>query len=98
MRFLGKILLKFIMMVIMVLVMGTLFRYARPYIMKAAGVPEGMPGTEGIETPHFSSEESDLMSTVFKSALRLFSGQAKRDELADELNKKLYADRGDPAT
>ena len=49
-------------------------RFARPYIMKSAGMPEGMPGIEGVQEAHFSSEESDLMGTVFKSALRLFIG------------------------
>ena len=53
---------------------------------------------EGVETPHFASEESDLMATVFKSALRLLSGSAKREELASELSDKLYADRGGSAT
>ena len=73
-------------------------RYARPYIMKAAGMPEGMPGVAGVEEAHFSSEESDLMATVFKSALRFLSGSAKRDELAGELSDKLYGDRGNSKT
>lgn len=36
---------------------------------KVPGMPEGA---------QFSSEESDLMSTVFQSAVRLFTGQAKK--------------------
>ena len=38
------------------------------------------------------------MATIFKSALRLFSGSAKREELASELSDKLYAGRGGSAT
>ena len=98
MRLLKKIAIKFVTMAIMVILMGTLLRFARPYIMKSAGMPEGMPGAEGVQVPHFASEESDLMATVFKSALRLFSGSAKRDELASELSDKLYGDRGSSAT
>ena len=90
--------MKLTMMVIMVVVMGGLLRFARPYIMKAAGVPEGMPGVEGLGDVHFSSEESDLMGTVFKSAMRLFSGTAKREELASDLSDKLYAGRSDAGT
>ena len=60
MRLLRKLALKLVMMMIMVVVMGGLLRVARPYIMKAAGVPEGMPGVEGLGDVHFSSEESDL--------------------------------------
>lgn len=33
------------------------------------------------------------MGTIFKSALRLFTGSAKRDELAGELSDKLYSGR-----
>ncbi len=98
MRLLRKLAIKFAMMVIMVGLMGALLRYARPYIMKSAGVPEGMPGVESLGAPHFSSEESDLMATVFKSALRLFSGSAKREDLASDLSDKLYAGRGGSAT
>ena len=90
--------MKLVMMVVMVVVMGGLLRVARPYIMKAAGVPEGMPGVESVSDVHFSSEESDLMATVFKSALRLFSGTAKREELASDLSDKLYAGRADAGT
>ena len=98
MRLLKKLLMKLVMMVIMVVVMGGLLRVARPYIMKAAGVPEGMPGVESVSDVHFSSEESDLMATVFKSAMRLFSGTAKREELSSELSDKLYAGRADAGT
>ena len=93
MRLLRKIAIKFITMAIMVVLMGALLRFAKPYIMKSAGMPEGMPGVEGVQMPHFASEESDLMATVFKSALRFLSGSAKRDELAGELSDKLYGGR-----
>src|SRR5580700_454823 len=88
MRLLFKIVRKLLMMVIMVFVMGGGVRYGQRYILQAAGMPEG---------PKFSSEESDLMTTVFKSALRLFSGSASRNELSSELSDKLYAGR-DTAT
>ncbi len=95
MRLLRKLVFKFIIFAVTVVILGTGVKYAQPYIMKAAGVPEGMPG---VETPRFSSDESDLMGTIFKSALRLFSGSATRNELSSELSDKLYADRGDPGT
>jgi hypothetical protein len=98
MRLLKKLAIKFVTMAIMVILMGTLLRFAKPYIMKSAGMPEGMPGVEGVQMPKFASEESDLMATVFKSALRFLSGSAKRDELAGELSDKLYAGRGSSAT
>ena len=98
MGLLRKFVIKLAKMAIMVVLMGALARYARPYIMKTAGMPDGMPGVAGVEAPHFASEESDLMATVFKSALRLFSGSAKREELATELSDKLYAGRGGAAT
>lgn len=98
MRLLRKLVIKLVKMAIMVVVLGILARYAKPYIMKSAGMPEGMPSAEGIAAPHFASEESDLMATVFKSALRLFSGSAKREDLASELSDKLYAGRGDANT
>ena len=98
MRLLRKLVIKLVKMAIMVVVLGILARYARPYIMKSAGMPEGMPSAAGLEAPHFASEESDLMATVFKSALRLFSGSAKREQLASELSDKLYAGRGGSAT
>lgn len=98
MRLLRKLFIKFATFAVLVVIMGALARYARPYIMKSAGVPDGMPSLGGAEAPHFASEESDLMATVFKSALRLFSGSAKREELASELSDKLYANRGGSAT
>ncbi len=98
MRLLRKLFIKLVKMAIMVVVLGIVARYARPYIMKTAGMPEGMPSAAGLEAPHFASEESDLMATVLKSALRLFSGSAKREELASELSDKLYAGRGGSAT
>src|SRR6187455_2985820 len=94
MRLLKKLVIKLVQMALMVGLMGGLMRVAKPYIMKSAGVPEGMPGVESLGMPHFGSEESDLMATIFKSALRLFTGSAKRDELAGELSDKLYAHRG----
>jgi hypothetical protein len=98
MLLLRKIAIKFAKMAIMVVLMGALLRYARPYIMKSAGMPEGMPAVEGVQMPKFASEESDLMATVFKSALRFLSGSAKRDELAGELSDKLYGGRPGAAT
>lgn len=98
MRLLRKLFIKLVKMAIMVVLLGILARYARPYIMKSPGMPEGMPSVGGLEAPHFASEESDLMATVFKSALRLFSGSAKREQLASELSDKLYANRGGAAT
>ncbi len=98
MRLLKQLVIKLVTMVIMVVVMGALLRYAKPYIMKSAGMPEGMPSTEGIGTPHFSSEESDLMSSVFKGAMKMFTGTAKRDEVAGELTEKLYGGKQDMAT
>jgi hypothetical protein len=97
MRLLRKLFIKFATLAIIVVVMGAAARFARPYIMKSAGVPEGMPSLTGADAPKFNSEESDLMATVFKSALRLFSGSAKREELASELSDKLYANRGGSA-
>lgn len=91
MRFLRKLVMKLVMLVVMVVLMGGALKYGRPYIMRAAGMPEA-------ETPQFSSDESDLMGTVFQSALRLFSGTAKREDLASELSDKLYAGRGDAGT
>jgi hypothetical protein len=93
MRLLKKLLLKFIIMVVTLALMGAVMRFARPHIMKSAGIPEGVPGAEKLADAHFSSEESDLMATVFKSALRLFTGSAKRNQLAGELSDKLYAGR-----
>ncbi len=75
MRLLKKILIKIATMAIMVILMGTLLRFAKPYIMKSAGMPEGMPGVEGVQMPKFASEESDLMATVFKSALSFSRGR-----------------------
>ena len=98
MRFLRKLFIKFATFAVLVVVIGAAARFARPYIMKSAGVPDGMPSLGGAEAPHFNSEESDLMATVFKSALRLFTGSAKREELASELSDKLYANRGGAAT
>src|SRR6187401_2526249 len=90
MRILLKFVVKFALLaalvVVLVVVLGSGLRQGRRYFMQATGAP-------GIETPHFSSEEADLMSTVFKSALRLFSGSANRNELASELSDKLYSGR-----
>ncbi len=84
MRVLLKIVMKLVMMVIMVVVMGGVMRHGLSYLMQVSGAPGG---------PQFSSDESDLMSTVFKSALRLFSGSANRKELSSELSDKLYSGR-----
>jgi ssDNA-binding Zn-finger/Zn-ribbon topoisomerase 1 len=98
MRLLRRLVLKLIKMAIVLALMGAVMRFARPYIMKSAGMPEGMPGIEGVQEAHFSSEESDLMGTVFKSALRFVTGSAKKEELAGELSDKLYAGRADSKT
>jgi len=89
MRLLRKLVMKFVTLVAMVALMGGGMRYGQRYLKQATGAP----ATEGVETPKFSSEEADLMSTVFRSALRLFTGSASRDELASELSDKLYAGR-----
>ncbi|MDR3402266.1 MAG: restriction endonuclease [Chthoniobacter sp.] len=92
--------MKFVMMVVMILVMGGVLRHGSRYLTQLPGAPEvpGVPGGTGpMEVPHFSSEESDLMGTVFKSALKLFTGQASREQLSGELSNKLYAGR-DTAT
>ena len=95
MRLLLKLAMKFAMMATLVMLMGSVLRHGPGFLMKVPGMPGGMPG--GANAPKFSSEESDLMSTVFQSALRLFSGKAKRNELASDLSDKLYAGR-DPGT
>ncbi len=88
MRLLIKLVTKFAFLVATVVLMGGGLRHGSGFLMRAAG----------MEAPQFSSEESDLMSTVFQSALRLFSGAAKRDELASELSDKLYAGRAEAGT
>jgi hypothetical protein len=93
MRLLKKLLLKVVMMIIMVGLMGAMMRVAKPYIMKSAGMPEAAAGAETLAAAQFTSEESDLMATMLKSALRFFSGSAKREELAGELSDKLYGGR-----
>ncbi len=99
MRFLKTLVLKLMTMLIIVSLLGAAMRYARPMLMKSAGLPEEMPtGGGNLGKPHFSSEESDLMGTVFKSAIRLLTGSASRKELAGELSNKLYAGRADAAT
>src|SRR6516225_9072985 len=96
MRFLLKLVLKFVFMVAMVLLLGSGLRYGQRFIIQnGAG---GVPGVGGVGDVKFSSEEADLMATVFKSALRLFSGTANRKELAGELSDKLYAGRADAGT
>lgn len=83
-------------MVLMVLLTGTGVRYGRQYLWQAPG--RLASDAAGVAAPQFSSEEADLMTTVFKSALRFLSGSASRDELASELSDKLYAGRGDAGT
>lgn len=91
MRLLTKLAMKLGMLLLMAVLMGTGLRHGQRYIMQVAGMPTtAMPG---METPKFSSDEADLMSVVFQSALRLFSGSANRHELAGELSDKLYAGR-----
>lgn len=99
MRFLRRLLLKFLMLIVMVVLMGSAMRHGQKYILQAAGMPPmpQMPAMPG-GTPQFSSEESDLMALVFKSALKLFSGAASREQLAGELSDKLYAGRVDAET
>ena len=77
-------------MVIMVLLLGSGLRYGQRYILQASGMPPVSSEMSGVK---FSSEEADLMTTVFRSAVRLFTGQASRKELAGELSDKLYAGR-----
>jgi hypothetical protein len=95
MRFVLKLLLKFVMMIVMVILMGGGLRYGMRYMtaVPGGGGMPGMAGVGGAANPQFSSDETDLMSCVFQSALRLFSGQASRTELASELSDKLYAGR-----
>lgn len=95
MGLLKKLAIKLFTLAIMAVLMGVGLRYARPYLMKSAGLPEGMPA---IEAPKFSSGESELMGTVLKSAMRLVSGSATRTELAGELSDKLYSGRADADT
>lgn len=90
-RLLLKLVMKLAMLVFMVVLLSCVTRYGQRFYSKATGAPEA-------EKPKFSSEETDLMSTVFKSALRLFSGQATRNQLSAELSDKLYASRGDSKT
>lgn len=87
--------MKLVTMVVTVLVLGTALRYGQRYILKSQGVA---PVSEQMKDAHFSSDEADLMTTVFKSAMRLFTGQASRKELSAELSDKLYAGRGDANT
>lgn len=89
-RLIRKLLMKVLSMVVMVLVLGTVLRYGQRYILKSQGVE---PVSEQMKDVKFSSEEADLMTTVFKSAMRLFTGQASRKELSAELSDKLYAGR-----
>ena len=89
-RLLRKLLMKAVTMVVMVLVLGTVMRYGQRYLLQANGV---QPVSEQMKDVRFSSEEADLMTTVFKSAVKLFTGQANRKQLAGELSDKLYAGR-----
>ncbi|EDY16491.1 restriction endonuclease [Chthoniobacter flavus Ellin428] len=82
--------MKAVMMVVMVLVLGTVLRYGQRYILQKNGL---QPVSEQMKDVKFSSEEADLMTTVFKSAIKLFTGQASRKQLAGELSDKLYAGR-----
>ena len=86
MRFLIKLALKLVMMVATVALLGYALRYGGRQMVQASGAPQ-------ISGAHFSSEEADLMSTVFSSAVRLLSGSASRSELSAELSGKLYGAR-----
>src|SRR3954447_11615710 len=86
MRLLLKLTMKLAFMGIMVVVMGGGLRHGGRFLEQAMR-------PKGAEAPQFSSEEADLMSTVFNSAVRLFTGQARKDQLASELSEKLYAGR-----
>jgi hypothetical protein len=57
----------------------------------------GSLGNVGADGAPVTQEESDLRVTVLKSAGRLVTGQASRNELAKELSDKLYGQRGDPS-
>lgn len=85
MKFLLKLLLKFGLMAVMIVVLGGGLRRGTNFMSKVPGMPDDAK---------FSSEESDLMSTVMQSAVKLFTGQAKKEELAAELSDQLYAGRG----
>jgi hypothetical protein len=87
MRLLLKLLMKLVNLGILVVAMSLALRFGQCWVSQGSG---GSP----VGGAHFSSEESDLMSTVFKSALRLVTGKADRKELAGELSDKLYGDRG----
>src|SRR5579871_6559218 len=89
-RLLRKLLMKAVTMVVTVLILGTALRYGQRYILQKQGI---QPVGEQMKSVKFSSEETDLMSTVFRSAMRLVTGQASRKELAGELSEKLYAGR-----
>jgi ssDNA-binding Zn-finger/Zn-ribbon topoisomerase 1 len=86
MRLLFKLLMKFMMFAAMVLLMGSGLKRGSRLLMGGSAIA-------GADGSPVSSEESDLMSTVFQSALRLVSGTASRSELAGELSDKLYAGR-----
>jgi hypothetical protein len=90
MRILIKLLMKFLLMVAVALVMGSGLKHGTRFITGGSGVP-GAPDSQ------VSAEESDLLSTVFQSALSLLSGKASRSELAGDLSDKLYGQRGNSA-
>ena len=87
MRILFKLLMKFLMMAAMVLLTGSGLRHGTRFITGGGAIP----GVEG----GVSAEESDLMSTVLQSAMKLLSGKASRSELANDLSEKLYSQRAD---
>ncbi len=92
MRFLIRLSIKCVTMAALVLLLAAGVKYGQRHLLEAQGIPAS---SAGVEAPHFSSEESDLMSTVLKGVFRLFSGSATRKEVAKELSDKLYASRGD---
>jgi ssDNA-binding Zn-finger/Zn-ribbon topoisomerase 1 len=99
MRILGRLLMKLVTMVlsavVMAVLLGSALKHGSSFLTKVPGA--GAVGVGGLEAPKFSSDETDLMSTVFTSALKLFTGQASRKQLSGELSDKLYGGR-DKAT
>ncbi len=80
MRLLIKVLKKLVLFAVMMSLMGFVAKCGWRFAMQATGMK-------------VSSEESDLMGTVYDSALKLVSGSAKKEDLAQELSDKLYAGR-----
>ena len=93
MRILFKLLMKLAMFAAILMLSAGGLRHG-------AGLFTGKSGGAGnliADGGQVTDAESDLTGTVFKSALKLVSGQASRSELSNELNGKLYGQRGDPS-